>query len=84
MYSRVPNTRHCHEKGLIKTIQTIPHNLFVSFKLASLPCLLKLILEVLSCTYSVRLRSISYEWVNWKTLLWDRETRKKGSFAVAM
>ena len=22
---------HCHENGLIKTIQTIPHNLFVSF-----------------------------------------------------
>ena len=26
---------HCHENGLIKTIQTIPHNL-VSFKLTSL------------------------------------------------
>ena len=23
---------HCHENGLIKTIQTIPHNLYVSFK----------------------------------------------------
>ena len=28
--------RHCHENGLIKTIQTIPHNLYVSFKSASL------------------------------------------------
>ena len=27
---------HCHENGLIKTIQTIPHNLYVSFKLAFL------------------------------------------------
>ena len=27
---------HCHENGLIKTIQTIPHNLYVSFKSASL------------------------------------------------
>ena len=26
----------CHENGLIKTIQTIPHNLYVSFKLTSL------------------------------------------------
>ena len=27
-----------HENGLIKTIQTIPHNLYVSFKSASLYC----------------------------------------------
>ena len=27
---------HCHENGLIKTIQTIPHNLYLSFKSASL------------------------------------------------
>ena len=27
---------HCYKNGLIKTIQTIPHNLYVSFKLASL------------------------------------------------
>ena len=26
----------CHENGLIKTLQTIPHNLYVSFKLTSL------------------------------------------------
>ena len=26
----------CHENGLIKTIPTIPHNLYVSFKLTSL------------------------------------------------
>ena len=35
---------HCHENVLIKTIQTIPHNLYVSFKLASLYCGLRLIL----------------------------------------
>ena len=35
---------HCHENGLIKTIQMIPHNLYVSFKLASLYCGLRLIL----------------------------------------
>ena len=35
----------CHENGLIKTIQTIPHNLFVSVKLTSLYyCGLRLIL----------------------------------------
>ena len=28
----------CHENGLIKAIQTIPYNLYVSFKLASLYC----------------------------------------------
>ena len=28
----------CHENGLIKTIQTIPYNLFVSVKSASLYC----------------------------------------------
>ena len=27
---------HCHENRLIKTIQAIPHNLYVSSKLASL------------------------------------------------
>ena len=35
---------HCHENRLIKTIQTIPHNLYVSFKPASLYCGLRLIL----------------------------------------
>ena len=35
---------HCHENGLIKTIQTIPHNLHVSFKLTSLYCGLRIIL----------------------------------------
>ena len=35
---------HCHENELIKTIQTIPHKLCVSFKLASLHCGLRLIL----------------------------------------
>ena len=35
---------HCHENGLIKTIQTIPHNLYVSFKLTSLHCGLRIIL----------------------------------------
>ena len=29
---------HCHENGLIKTIQTMPLNLYVSFRLASLNC----------------------------------------------
>ena len=36
--------RHCHENGLIKMIQTIPHNLYVSVKLTSLYCGLRLIL----------------------------------------
>ena len=35
---------HCHENGLIKTIQTIPHNLHVSVKLTSLYCGLRIIL----------------------------------------
>ena len=35
---------HCHENRLIKTIQTIPHNLYVSVKLTSLYCGLRLIL----------------------------------------
>ena len=35
---------HCHENGLIKTIQTIPHNLLVSVKSASLYCGLRIIL----------------------------------------
>ena len=34
----------CHENGLIKTIQTIPHNLYVSVKLTSLYYGLRLIL----------------------------------------
>ena len=34
----------CQENGLIKTIQTIPHNLHVSFKLTSLYCGLRIIL----------------------------------------
>ena len=32
----------CHENGLIKTIQTIPHNQYVSFKLDYLYCGLRL------------------------------------------
>ena len=36
--------QHCYENGLIKTIQTIPHNLYVSAKLTSLHCGLRLIL----------------------------------------
>ena len=32
----------CHENGLIKTIQTIPRNLYVSFKLTSFNCGLRL------------------------------------------
>ena len=35
---------HCHENRLIKMIQTIPHNLHASFKLASLYYGLRLIL----------------------------------------
>ena len=35
---------HCYENGLIKTIQTIPHNLYVSVKLTSFYCGLRLIL----------------------------------------
>ena len=35
---------HCYENRLIKTIQTIPHNLYVSVKLTSLYCGLRLIL----------------------------------------
>ena len=34
----------CHENGLIETIQTISHNLYVSVKLTSLYCGLRLIL----------------------------------------
>ena len=30
--------QHCHENGLNKTIQTIPHYLYVSVKSASLYC----------------------------------------------
>ena len=36
--------RHCYENGLIKTIQTISHNLYVSVKLISLYCGLRLIM----------------------------------------
>ena len=36
--------RHCYENGLISTIQMIPHNLYVSVKLTSLYCGLRLIL----------------------------------------
>ena len=39
--------RHCYEKRLIKTIQTIPHNLYVSVKLTCLYCGLRLILVYL-------------------------------------
>ena len=35
---------HCHENGLIKTIQTIPYNLYVSVKLTFLYSGLRLIL----------------------------------------
>ena len=35
---------HCKENRLIKTIQTIPLNLYVSVKLTSLYCGLRLIL----------------------------------------
>ena len=35
---------HCHENRLIKAIHAIPHNLFVSVKLTSLYCGLRLIL----------------------------------------
>ena len=35
---------HCHENGLIKTFQTIPLNPYVSFKLTSLYCGLRIIL----------------------------------------
>ena len=35
---------HCYENGLIMTIQTIPHNLYVSVKLTSLYCGLRIIL----------------------------------------
>ena len=35
---------HCYENGLIKTIKTIPHNLYVSVKLTSLYCGSRLIL----------------------------------------
>ena len=33
---------HCYENGLIKTIQTKPHNLYVSVKLTSLYCGLRI------------------------------------------
>ena len=35
---------HCHEKGLIKTMQTLPHKLCVIVKWTSLYCGLRLIL----------------------------------------
>ena len=34
--------RHCHENGLVKTIQRIPHNLYV--KLTSIYCGLRIIM----------------------------------------
>ena len=34
----------CHENRIIETIQTLPHNLYVSFKVTSLYCGLRLIL----------------------------------------
>ena len=40
--------RHCYENGLIKKIQTIPHNLFVSVKLTSHYCGLRIILVYLN------------------------------------
>ena len=39
---------HCYENGLSKTIQTTPHNLYVSVKLTSLYCGLWIILVYLS------------------------------------
>ena len=36
--------QHCYENRLINTIQTIPHNLYVSVKLTSLYCGLRPIL----------------------------------------
>ena len=36
--------RHCYESGLIKTVQTKLHNLYVSVKLTYLYCGLRLIL----------------------------------------
>ena len=38
------NFWHCHENGLIKTIQTIPLNPYVTFKLTSLYCGSRIIL----------------------------------------
>ena len=35
---------HCHENRHIKTIQTTPHNIYVSVKLTSFYCGLRLIL----------------------------------------
>ena len=35
----------CHENKVIKAIQTIPHNLYLSVKLTSLYCGLRLILD---------------------------------------
>ena len=39
---------HCYENRLIKAIQMIPHNLYVSVKLTSLFCGLRLILVYLN------------------------------------
>ena len=41
----------CHENRLIKTIQTIPHNLYVSFKLTSLYGGLRIILVYTNYPY---------------------------------
>ena len=42
----------CHENSLIKTIQMLPHNLYVSFKLTSLYCGLRIILVYPNPQYS--------------------------------
>ena len=46
MNAKLSQHKFCHyyENGLIKTIQTIPHNLFVSVKLTSIYCGLRIIL----------------------------------------
>ena len=45
----------CHENRLIKAIQTIPHSLYVSFKLASLYYGLRLILVIILILSKVKL-----------------------------
>ena len=46
MHSKLSKQRfwRCYETRLIKTVQRIPHNLYVSVKLTSLYCGLRLIL----------------------------------------
>ena len=53
---------HCHENGLIKTIQTIPHNLYVSVKLTSPYCGLRLILVYPNPQLEVNLTLIYRLW----------------------